>query len=296
MAGETILIIDDSNELRALLESILNDSGYTTLSASTAQESLALLSARQPDAILIDLELPDMNGIKVLQELNRQGMTIPMIMMTAYGSEGTAARALKLGARDYLIKPFTMEEILSSIEQALADRRIYRERDQLKATLKEHSRQFTLLAAVGHFVTSTPDRDLALQRIVEAGLYATQADAGLLLLLDDAAERLRVAVARGKAGHTDNYVPRLAGDEGLQPVLQSQVAIRLCSDLTPGIQLQTGEAVQAVLQVPIQGQGRSLGILSVDRRGEKRSFSNHDELLLKILASYAALALERRSP
>lgn len=294
MAGETILIIDDSNELRALLESILHDSGYATLSAGTAQESLTLLSTRQPDAILIDLELPDMNGIKVLQELNRRGVTIPMIMMTAYGSEGTAARALKLGARDYLIKPFTMEEILSSIEQALADRRIYRERDRLSALLKEHTRQFTLLAAVGQFLTSTSDQDLALQRIVEAGVFATRADAGLLLLLDDTAKQLRVAVARGKVGHTDNHFPRLAGDEGLRPVLQDLVAVRLCSDPTAGIQLQTGEMVQAVLQIPIQGHGQSFGILSVDRRDEKRPFSSHDELLLKILASYAALALERR--
>ncbi len=294
MAGETILIIDDSNELRALLESILQDSGYATLSASTAQESLNLLSAEQPDAILIDLELPDMSGIKVLQELNRRGINIPIIMMTAYGSEGTAARALKLGARDYLIKPFTMEEILFSIEQVLADRRIHREREQLTTLVKEHGRQFALLASVGQFLTSTPDRSLVLQRIVEAGMFATRADGGFLLV-DEADDRLRVAVAGGKAHHTNDSFPRLAGDESLRLVLQNQGAVRLCSDSTSGIQLQTGEVVQAVLQVPIQGWGRGFGILSVDRRDRKAPFSSHDELLLKILACYAAIALERAS-
>jgi len=79
-------------------------------------------------------------------------------------------------------------------------------------------------------------------------------------------------------------------------VLEEGKAVRLCSDSGAGIQLQTGERVQAVLQVPIQGGGRNLGLLSVDRREKNVPFQGHDEQVLKILASYAAIALEIRSP
>jgi len=295
MAGETILIVDDSRELTGLLEAILRDGGYVTISVNTATEGLELLSTMQPDAILVDLELPDMNGIKLLRELNQRGVNIPTIMMTAYGSEGTAARALKLGVRDYLIKPFTTEEILFSLQRVLADHRAGRERDRLNVLLNEYSRQFTLLVAVSQFLTSGMERERLLQRIVEAGLYATRADAGRLLLLEQPGQ-LQVAVALGQAGPPGGQVPCLAGDEGLRPVLEEGKAVRLCSDSGEGIQLQTGERVQAVLQVPIQGQGRNLGLLSVDRRGKNVPFQGHDEQVLKILAGYAAIALEIRSP
>lgn len=291
MAGETILIVDDSSELRSLLEAILQDGGYATLSANTAQESLEILSSSRPDAILVDLELPDMNGIKLLQELNRRGMNIPTIMMTAYGSEGTAARALKLGVRDYLIKPFTTEEILFSLQRVLADQQAGRERDHLSVLLNEYSRQFVLLAAVGQFLTSDMDRDRLLQRIVEAGLYATRAD-GAQLLLPEQSGQMKVAVAWGQAGIPARPFPRLAGDESLRPVLEDNKVVRLCPDSGLGIQLQTGEMVWAVLQVPILGWGQNLGILSVDRRWQRMPFKSHDELILKVLASYVAVALK----
>ena len=128
MAEERILIIDDSTELRSLLESILPYSGYHTLSASTGEEGLELATTLRPDVILVDLELPDTTGLKVIEELNRRGITIPTIMITGYGSEGTAARALRLGAQGYLVKPFTTEEVLSNVEKALVVRRLNREK------------------------------------------------------------------------------------------------------------------------------------------------------------------------
>ena len=103
MAGEVVLIIDDSNALRSLLETVLPYGGYRTICAGTGEDGLRLVLEAQPDVILTDLELPDITGLQVLEELNGQGIAIPTVMMTAYGSEGVAAQALKLGVRDYLI-------------------------------------------------------------------------------------------------------------------------------------------------------------------------------------------------
>ena len=109
MAGETVLVIDDSAELRSVLETILPYGGYQVFLASNGAEGLRLIRQQNPDLIMVDLELPDTNGLKILEQLNEQGVSIPTIMMTGYGSEGVAARALRLGVRDYLIKPFTTE-------------------------------------------------------------------------------------------------------------------------------------------------------------------------------------------
>jgi DNA-binding response OmpR family regulator len=86
MPGAKILIIDDSTELRSLLESILPYSGYQTISATTGQDGLDLAEKIKPDLILLDLELPDTTGLKVLEALERQARSIPTIMMTGYGS------------------------------------------------------------------------------------------------------------------------------------------------------------------------------------------------------------------
>jgi DNA-binding NtrC family response regulator len=122
MSDATVLIIDDSAELRALLEGILPYGGYQTLSAGTGEQGLSLALHHKPDVILLDLELPDTSGIQVLEKLNEHGLAAPTIMITGFGSEGVAARALHLGALGYLIKPFTTEEVLTSVERALTVR------------------------------------------------------------------------------------------------------------------------------------------------------------------------------
>jgi len=295
MTAETVLIIDDSAELRATVEAVLLYGGYEPLSASTGQEGLDMVAERQPDVILIDLELPDTTGLKVVEQLNRQGLKIPTIMMTGYGSEGTAARALRLGVRDYLIKPFTTEEVLSSIERALEDSRLRSERDRLSVLLQDCARCVTLFGDIGRAIVLDYDLDLILRQIVEAGISSTGAEAGSLLLLDETMQELRVAADLGQAQGMAGNLAAQAGDERLYPVLQAGIAVRLHSREECNIEIQTGRATRAVLQVPLQAQGRILGLVTVDRWIGVEPFGERDEQMLKVFADYAVLALERAS-
>ncbi len=137
MAGETILIIDDNADIRTLLgERILPGCGYRTLTAPDGQEGLWQIRACRPDLVLLDLRLPDMNGMELLRILSSEGYDIPVILLTAYGSEWIAAQALRLGVQDYIIKPFTVDEVLSSIERALLTRRLRQERNALSERLR----------------------------------------------------------------------------------------------------------------------------------------------------------------
>jgi two-component system NtrC family sensor kinase len=290
---DTILIIDDSIELRSLLESILPYSGYQAVSATTGQEGLDLALQLEPDVILVDLELPDTSGLQVLEALSQQDHTVPTIMMTGYGSEGVAARALRLGALGYLVKPFTTEEVLAGVERALTVRRLYREKAQAATLLDTYGRHFRMIHAIGRAIITDTDLDQSYQRIVEAGLYATRAESCLLLLLENAQDQLCVAAACGEALHTDYCYSAQAGDERLRAVLDDNTCVRLDALPNASISLQTGDTALAVLQAPLNAGGRVVGLLSVDRKTTAGPFGKHEEGMLAIFADYAVLALEK---
>jgi two-component system NtrC family sensor kinase len=296
MHESKVLIIDDSTELRSLLESILPYSGYRAISATSGQDGLHLAEEVKPDLILLDLELPDTTGLEVLKALGRQDRSIPTIMMTGYGSEGIASDALRLGALGYLVKPFTTEEVLSSIERALAVGRLHRDKEQLTARLETHARQFQMIHAVGRALITGHELDQFFQRIVEAGLYATRAETCALSLLDADSEQLRVVAACGKTLHTGHSFPSQAGDVRLWTVLKEGTRLRL--QATPGsaIILQTGQAVKALLQVPLMAPQRISGLLAADRQSSAIPFGAQDEQVLAILADYVIISLDKYQP
>jgi len=293
MPGAKILIIDDSTELRSLLESILPYSGYQTISATTGQDGLDLAEKIRPDLILLDLELPDTTGLKVLEALERQARSIPTIMMTGYGSEGVAADALRLGAQGYLVKPFTTEEVLSSIERALTVGRLHREKAQRSALLETYARHLQVLQAIGRAMITGHDLDRFFQRIVEAGVYATRADACFLSLLDATPEQQRIVAAHGNQEHIGHRFPLQTGDKRIWAVIQEGIRLRLHASSESPIIIQTGKAVEALLQVPLKTRQGIGGVLSADRQSTSIPFSRQDEQVLAILADYVIIALDR---
>jgi two-component system, NtrC family, sensor kinase len=294
MVPKTVLIIDDSDELRSLLESILPFGGYQTISAGTGSEGLSLAVQEKPDAILVDLELPDMNGLKVLETLARQRAVIPTIMMTGYGSEGIAARALRLGAFGYLIKPFTTEEVLSSVEKALNLGQLLGEKEHLAFLVDSYQRHIQALAAIAQVLASGAGRELCLRRIVEAGFFVTRADRCFLSLVEENGYHYGVEAVRGQAtGSATRFVP-CDGDPRLATALEEGASVRLAAVPGSDIALHTGDRTQAVLQVPLKTSGGVVGFLSADRQKAGMPFGRHDEQMLSILADYAVLALERK--
>jgi len=117
----TILVTDDEPQIHRFLTPALTAAGYETLRAETGAETLRLAAARAPDAILLDLGLPDMDGQEVLQKL-RAFTSTPIIILSARDREGEKIRALDAGADDYVEKPFGVGELLARIRTALRHR------------------------------------------------------------------------------------------------------------------------------------------------------------------------------
>lgn len=122
----TILIIDDDDQLRISFEKLLKEEGYNVLSAASGELGLELVKNKPPDLVILDMRLPGMNGLEVFQAIHKMEPKLPVIMMTAYGTTETAIKATKLGAFDYVLKPFDIPEMLSFIRQALEAGRFMR--------------------------------------------------------------------------------------------------------------------------------------------------------------------------
>jgi DNA-binding NtrC family response regulator len=117
----TILVVDDELGIRGLLSEILSDEGHTVELAENAAEARAVRERLRPDLVLLDIWMPDVDGISLLKEWSAASMlTMPVIMMSGHGTIDTAVEATKHGASAFLEKPITLQKLLRAVEQALA--------------------------------------------------------------------------------------------------------------------------------------------------------------------------------
>ena len=136
---ETILVIDDNKNMQVILHNILTDAGYQTISAETGNNGIKELKHNLPDLILLDIRLPEMNGLDVLKKIKNFDKELLVIMITAYGDIKTAVEAMKLGAYDYVTKPFVNEDLILTIQKALNTRELSREIKCLRKKLNTKS-------------------------------------------------------------------------------------------------------------------------------------------------------------
>jgi DNA-binding response OmpR family regulator len=115
----TILVVEDSVDLVALLERVLKEQGYDVRSEADGDAGLASALQSEPDLLILDVGLPRRNGFEVVQELRRQGMTTPTLMLTARGDVADRVTGLDAGADDYLTKPFDSEELVARVRALL---------------------------------------------------------------------------------------------------------------------------------------------------------------------------------
>ncbi|MFA5353781.1 MAG: sigma-54 dependent transcriptional regulator [Thermodesulfovibrionales bacterium] len=135
MAKETIMIVDDEAGIRESLSGILEDEGYETLTASSGEEALAMVKEHIPDAIFLDVWLPEMDGIETLARLREMEIKVPVVMISGHGNIEMAVKATKTGAYDFMEKPLSLEKVLIVTKRALERKLLERENTTLKADI-----------------------------------------------------------------------------------------------------------------------------------------------------------------
>src|SRR5689334_25020670 len=127
MSKGSILVVDDESEIREGLELLLTSEGYGVSSAETGESGLAKLEEHPFDLLLLDVSLPDRNGIELLREIRARDPHLPVILITAYGSIEMARAAFKSGAQDYITKPWSNDELVTQVSLAIEGRRLREE-------------------------------------------------------------------------------------------------------------------------------------------------------------------------
>lgn len=153
MTAETIMVVDDDRDLRESMIEILSDQGYDVTACDTAEAALRLLAETVPSVLLLDNMMPGMGGMALIPRLKMEYPALKIIMITAFSTVDNAVAAMKIGADDYLAKPFKRDELLVAIRRALemrkfAQQQLDPEMDEALSCLANPIRR-QILAALG---------------------------------------------------------------------------------------------------------------------------------------------------
>ncbi|MFZ5919166.1 MAG: ATP-binding protein [Chloroflexota bacterium] len=300
MAGEKVLVVDDRPENRDFVVNyVLKPNGYQYLTAKDGEQGLRLALQQSPDLILLDMQMPKMDGVQVLEALHQKGRDIPVILMTFHGSEELAVKVFRMGVKDYVIKPFQVSELISAMERALAEVRLRRERDALTQQLMLVNRQLerrvnalNTLYSIGKSVTAVLNLEQLLNRLVEAAVYISGAEEGFLLLVDRESNELYVRAALGLEEKTARNLRLRVQDSLAGQVVRTGEPILIGGQ---GVKIETAYLVKALLNVPIKASGQVIGVLGVDNRVSEEAFGRHELDMVSALAGYAGIAIENAS-
>jgi len=279
-----VLVVDDSREMREfVVQYVLEPNGFEAVEATNGAEGVRKVLKGGIDLVLLDLEMPRMNGFEVLDALRARHSEVPVVLMTSHGSEAIAIEVFRKGVRDYVIKPFTADEMLATIEQSLKEVRLQREKEALtarlvqsKQQLEQRLRELHTLSRIGKSVTALMERDTLLGRIVDAAHYITGSEESAIFLQDERAGELQEYVRKRRVGGKERRVSRRTEDQLAAEAMRKGEAM----------------ATGTMLSVPLKVGRRPIGVLSVSNKATARSFSDHDRHLLTALADYAAIAIE----
>jgi two-component system phosphate regulon sensor histidine kinase PhoR len=298
VAQELLLVIEHNVETQQLLaEFVLEPSSYRFLTATDGETGLRLALQEKPDLIVMDMQLPGLSGLAVLRALREQSVDIPIICTTSRESVEMVVQAFRLGARDYVLKPFGPVEMQEAIRRALSSSTLREERDQLSQKLVEVNQQLerqlqelNVIYTIGRSVTSLLDLNQILNRVVESAVYLTDAEEGLLLLLDEDESELYLRAAKDLDETVAHNLHVRVDDSVAGRVIKTGRPIFLAGDRA---KVTTGYLTKALLYLPLRVHDRGvIGVLGVVNRTREHSFSERDIFVLSGLADYAAIAIE----
>ena len=307
MRQETILVVEDDADIHAFLrDTVLGPSGYRVLTALNGEEGLEIALAERPDLILLDLMMPRLPGLEFLRELQKKGTSIPTIVLTAYGSEQEILTAFHLGAKDFLLKPFEIEQLWAAIENALTEERLRRERENLTRALAQANQKlqqqvqnWATLHDIAKAISSTLEEPEIFRRVVQNITGILQVEACSLLLVDQTTQELEFAITlQGDQARFSGF--RLKPGQGIAGWVAGNGKPLLVPDVQKDprfyadVDQSTGFRSRSILCVPLKAKGRVIGVLeAINKRDAPDSaFTEEDLAMLIALASWVAVAVE----
>jgi PAS domain S-box-containing protein len=284
-----ILVVDDETELKAVLVESLIAQGFEAIGYSSGQDALNALQIVNFDLLLSDLMMPDMDGIALLQAALEIDPDLVTVIMTGQGTIQTAVDAMKLGAFDYILKPFRLNTLLPLLTRAMNTRRLSLKNLQLREAVSIYELSQT--------IAFTLDPQTVLDKLADGALQQSAADEVSILMPTADGKELYVAAVRGEKRE------RLLGERlPFDKSISGWVAREGTSVLINGqVQDERFEAlgrrsnICSSISVPMQVANKLIGVLNLNVVNNPRTFNNGQMKGLTILAGAAAAALESAS-
>jgi len=276
----TVLVIDDDPDFRSLVREELTRAGYEVAEAAGGPEGVSVLKETEVDVVLLDVQMPELNGREVLRQARDLGVRSEVVVMTAYPQLEIAMECLRAGVFDLLEKPFPPKALLGTLAHAVERGRLYRTTALYQAT-------------ADIFAAHNPE-DLP-QVIVETAIRALEAD-DASLMLPDGAGGLTIAYSQGLP-ESLRKATRVRLGEGISGrVAQDRVPALLIGS-PAGIPRFAGvrgdpERVGSSIVYPLAAGEQLVGVLNVNRAQSRKPFREADLELASVFASQALLALE----
>jgi len=276
-----VLVIDDDPEIHRILRLQLSTIGYEVASANDGQQGLDLLETGRFHVVILDLMLPGISGMEVLQRIREREFDVEVIVLTAYASLESAVEALRLGAYDYITKPFAAEVVRSAVERAM-------EKQQLAlrlSTIYDLSQRLALMEDVEQVARIMLD---AVRHLMGFGVCN-------LWLVDEQRGDLYRLMACGPPDDGGGDVPYrllLDGERGITVAAARSGELVYVADVGDDPRyVAIGPACRSELAIPLKVGGRVIGVLNVESM-EADAFRPDDIRLLSTLASQAAVAIQ----
>ncbi len=293
-----ILIAEDNEDVRAFMEeSVLRPAGFEVRAVGDGLSALTLARELQPDVVISDHQMPNLSGLELIRRLRQDLPFLPVILMTAEGSEALAVEALRLGAADYLSKPFEAEALLAAVGRAREQSRRWQELESARRqaqrnaqALERRVRELEALAQIGRAVTAKLSLDEVLTTVVDAAVSLTDAEEGSLLLLDERSGELYMRASRNFEEDFARTFRLPVKDSLAGQVVATGKPVVL--DENAPQKIKTAYLVTSLIYVPLQLGGRTIGVLGVDNRTPGRAFTVQNLTVLSAMADYAAIAIE----
>ena len=278
----TILVIDDEAIVQESCKRILGPEGYRVETAYTGQEGFGKLAEASYDLVITDLKMPGISGMEALKKIKHDDPDIGIIMITGYATAETAVEAMKLGAFDYLPKPFTPDELLVTVSKALEKKKVILETRHLDKAYRDATAAISSSLNLKEVLTLIAQSVVSLLKLKGCSVH----------LLDETGTQLHT---RASCGLSDTYLVSgvsLDLDRSLQEALGG-TAVFIEDARTDGRNPHPAEArdegIVSILTVPLQATQKVIGVVRA-YTGERRRFIEQEIELLHKLAAQAGIA------
>ncbi len=292
---DLILLAMEETPTLGLVERALRAGGYAVAVAKDPEALEKVLFETIPTLMVITETLGSKRGIDLAGKVLERFPTMPVIFFANADNPALVKQALKMGLSDYLHPPLKIDDIVSSIKrsQKRAEQMgdwVRREIRRTTASLEQRVDEMDTLVKLGRSITSTLDLDSVLTSVVTAAVELTGAEEGHLLLLDDETNELYMRAGRNFEESFARTFRLPVKDSVAGQVIHTGQPVSFSED-SPN-KIKTAYLVYSLIYVPLRSNDRVIGVLGVDNRQTKRPFSQHHELLMTVLAEYAAIAIQ----